>query len=296
MSETKPIGLVGLGLVGKALATRLIAAGYSVLGFDIHAPAMQQAEELGVTLSPTAGNVARVCDLILLSLPDSATVSRMIADEQMGQNLREGTLVLDTTTGCPTDARHHAEKLAGRQVRFVDVTLSGSSEDIAGGDAVAMVGAQEDAVIDGLVHCFAKKVFYLGHAGAGCLAKLVVNHVMGLNRAALAEGLALGEKAGLDLHSLLPVLQEGAAYSRVMDLKGRRMIEKNYQPASRVSQHAKDVRLILQLGDEVGAYLPLEQLHQALLEAAIDEGYADADNAALIEVFRAGGPEEEDVI
>lgn len=290
MSSKRPIGLVGLGLVGKALATRLIAAGYTVLGFDIHAPATQQAEELGVQLSPTAGNVASKCDIVLLSLPDSATVSRMIADEQMGQHLHEGTLVLDTTTGCPTDAVHHAQKLAGRKVRFVDVTLSGSSDDIARGEAVAMVGAEREDTLDEMIRCFAKQAFYLGHAGAGCLTKLIVNHVMGLNRAALAEGLALGEKAGLDLASLLPILKESAAYSRVMDLKGQRMVEKDYEPASRVAQHAKDVRLIVQLGEEVGAYLPLEQLHQALLESAIAEGYGDADNAALIEVFRAGAP------
>lgn len=294
--ETKPIGLVGLGLVGKALATRMIAAGHAVLGFDIHGPAQQQAGELGVELAPTAGAVGTRCDIILLSLPDSATVSRIIADEQLGQHLHEGTLVLDTTTGCPTDAVHHSEKLAGRRVRFVDVTLSGSSEDIAAGEAVAMVGALADPTLDNIISCFAKKTFYLGHAGAGCLAKLIVNHVMGLNRAALAEGLALGEKAGLELHSLLPLLQDSAAYSRVMDLKGLRMIEGNYEPASRVNQHAKDVRLILQLGEQVGAYLPLEQLHQALLEMAEAEGFGDSDNAALIEVFRAGGPDDDDVL
>lgn len=294
--ETRPIGLVGLGLVGKALATRMISAGYHVLGFDIHEPAAQQAAELGVELAPTAGAVGTRCDIILLSLPDSETVSRIIADEQLGQHLHEGTLVLDTTTGCPTDAVHHAEKLAGRKVRFVDVTLSGSSEDIAAGEALAMVGAAQDPALDTIIRCFARRIYYLGHAGAGCLAKLIVNHVMGLNRAALAEGLALGEKAGLDLDSLLPILRDSAAYSRVLDLKGQRMIEGNYEPASRVNQHAKDVRLILHLGEQVGAYLPLEQIHEALLEMAIAEGYGEADNAALIEVFRAGGPDDDDVI
>jgi 3-hydroxyisobutyrate dehydrogenase-like beta-hydroxyacid dehydrogenase len=296
MTNTKPVGLIGLGLVGKALATRLIASGHEVIGFDIHAPACQQAAQIGVTLAPTVGDIGNKADVILLSLPDSETVSRVVADEQLGSHLRQGTLVLDTTTGCPSDAAYFANRFITREVRFIDVTLSGSSEDIVRGEAVALVGAEREDSLSAIVDRFARKAFYLGHAGAGCLSKLVVNHIMGLNRAALAEGLALGEKAGLDLSQLLPILKESAAYSRVMDMKGQRMVESDYEPASRLSQHAKDVGLILKLGEELGAYLPLEQLHQALLEAAIASGYADADNAALIEVFRGGGAEEDKVV
>jgi 3-hydroxyisobutyrate dehydrogenase-like beta-hydroxyacid dehydrogenase len=296
MTKTKPVGLIGLGLVGKALATRLIASGHEVIGFDIHPPACQQAAQMDVTLAPTVGDIGNKADVILLSLPDSETVSRVVADEQLGSHLRQGTIVLDTTTGCPDDAAYFARRFITREVRFIDVTLSGSSDDIARGEAVALVGGEQEESLSAIVDTFAKKAFYLGQAGAGCRAKLVVNHIMGLNRAALAEGLALGEKAGIDPAQLLPILKESAAYSRVMDLKGQRMIESDYEPASRVSQHAKDVGLILKLGEEVGAYLPLEQLHQALLEAAIASGYGDADNAALIEVFRGGGSGEDKVL
>ncbi|MEI6501580.1 MAG: NAD-binding protein, partial [Armatimonadota bacterium] len=137
---------------------------------------------------------------------------------------------------------------------------------------------------------------FLGQAGAGCLAKLIVNHVMGLNRAALAEGLALGERTGLAPADLLPILEASAAYSRVMDLKGRRMAERDYDPASRVAQHAKDVGLILKLGQDAGAHLPLEQAHMELLQAAIAEGLGEQDNAAIIEVFRQGPPANERAI
>jgi 3-hydroxyisobutyrate dehydrogenase-like beta-hydroxyacid dehydrogenase len=290
MSDTRPIGLVGLGLVGKALIARLTAAGHCVLGYDTHEGAREQASALGVELAATAGEVGMRCDTILLSLPDSDTVNRVIADEQMGQRLHEGTLVLDTTTGCPSDAAHNSHRLIERGVRFIDVTLSGSSEDIARGEATALVGAEHDPQVAALVQCFADKTFFLGQPGAGCLAKLIVNHVMGLNRVALAEGLALGEKAGLPAAALLPILQASAAHSKVMDLKGRRMVEGRYNPASRIAQHAKDVRLVLKLGQDAGAYLPLEQVHLELLERAIAEGLGEQDNAAIIELFRERQP------
>jgi 3-hydroxyisobutyrate dehydrogenase-like beta-hydroxyacid dehydrogenase len=285
MSETRPIGLIGLGLVGKALAARLLSAGYRVLGFDLQPTAREQAGQLGVALAGSAGEVAAAVDTLFLSLPNSTVVGQVLAAE-VSQNLRPGAWLLDTTTGRPADAVEHARQLAERQVRFVDVTLSGSSEEIARGEALAMVGAPEDARLTTLLAPLAGQAFYLGQPGAGCLAKLVTNHIMGLNRAALAEGLALGEKSGLDPTQLLPLLQQGAAYSKVMDLKGRRMIEHDYDPASRVSQHAKDVRLILELGREVGAYLPLEKTHQALLAEAVAEGRGEQDNAVIIEVFR----------
>lgn len=286
MNDTKPIGLVGLGLVGKALIRRLTLAGHPVLGYDTHEGAREQAAELGIELAATAGEVGMRCDVILLSLPDSAVVNRVLAAEEMGQRLHQGTLVIDTTTGCPSDAVSNHRLLQERGVRFVDVTLSGSSEHIARGEATALVGAEEDPQLAALVGCFADQTFFLGQPGAGCLAKLIVNHVMGLNRVALAEGLALGEKTGLAPATLLPILEASAAYSRVMDLKGRRMVEQDYDPASRIAQHAKDVGLILGLGQDAGAYLPLERVHMELLQTAIEEGLGEQDNAAIVEVFR----------
>jgi 3-hydroxyisobutyrate dehydrogenase len=116
---------------------------------------------------------------------------------------------------------------------------------------------------------------------------------MGLNRAALAEGLALARAAGLDPELTLSVLREGNAYSRVLDLKGRKMIEGDFRPQARLSQHLKDVRLIERLAAEVGARTPLSAVHAELLESAIAHGHGDLDNSALILEFldRGGAPD-----
>ena len=283
MPET--VGLIGLGLVGKALVRRLTAAGYSVAGYDANAATMDEAATLGVTVCPDGAAVARPCRVLLLSLPDSDIVGHVLWEQGVADALAPGSIVLDTTTGRPSDAADNHARLATLGVDFVDVTLSGSSAEIAAGTATALVGAERTEALDQLVRCFAASVFYLTAPGAGCLAKLIVNHVMGLNRAALAEGLALGHRAGLDGTQLLSILRDSAAHSRVLDMKGERMVSGDFTPASRIAQHAKDVRLILQLAQQVGAVTPLEQVHCRLLQQAMEAGWGELDNAAIVKAF-----------
>jgi 3-hydroxyisobutyrate dehydrogenase-like beta-hydroxyacid dehydrogenase len=115
--------------------------------------------------------------------------------------------------------------------------------------------------------------------------KLVVNLVLGLNRAALAEGLAFARACGLDPGEALRVLRAGAAYSQVMDAKGRKMVDHDFRPQARVAQHLKDVRLILAEAERAGAAVPLSELHRQLLERVVAAGLGDADNAAVIRAF-----------
>lgn len=283
MAQT--LGLIGLGLVGKALAGRLLARGYDVLGYDVDPTARLAAEQQGVTLSPTPCDVGRGCGVVLLSLPNSDIVREVLWEQGLAEGLGAGALVLDTTTGRPQDAEACHTRLAEQGVGFCDVTLSGSSAEIAAGEATALVGGDETLQLREIVGCFARRAFYLRQPGAGCLAKLVVNHVMGLNRAALAEGLALGQKAGLAGPGLLQILRDSAADSRVLAMKGERMVSGSFEPASRIAQHEKDVRLILDLADQVGAAAPLERVHLALLQEAVAAGWGELDNAALIKVF-----------
>jgi 3-hydroxyisobutyrate dehydrogenase-like beta-hydroxyacid dehydrogenase len=130
------------------------------------------------------------------------------------------------------------------------------------------------------------RTLHVGVSGDGARLKLVTNLVLGVNRAALAEGLALAEAMGLDLEKTLEVLGSGAAYSRIMDSKGPKMIRGDFTPQARLSQHLKDVRLILQSAQETGITLPLSEAHRQLLERAEAEGFGALDNSALIEVLR----------
>ena len=281
------IGLAGLGLVGKALASRLMGAGYTVAGYDIAAQACREAQTAGVELAPSLGDVAEGANLVLLSLPNSAVVDEVMWGRGgLAGTVAAGSAILDTTTARPGDTVAHAERLAKQGVRFIDVPLAGSSEEIAAGKAVALVGDREGAGYTDVIEAFAERVFFLGQPGNGHRAKLAVNLVLGLNRLVLAEGLALAGKAGMDPRMMLAVFKASAAYSRVMDTKGGRMLDGNFRPAARLAQHAKDVGLILELAAEAGARVPVSELHAKLLAEAIDAGWGALDNAAVVKLYQ----------
>jgi len=281
----RTVGLIGLGLLGSALVERLQGAGWRVVGYDIAADRREILSAWRGEAVVSAAEVAKRCQQIILSLPDSDVVSAVI--DQMGSALQRGQIVVDTTTGEPEATAALAESLAQRGVEYLDVTIVGSSEQVRQGEVITLAGGSEAAFrqITDLVGTFARQVFHVGPCGAGARMKLVVNLVLGLNRAVLAEGLTLGGALGLDAATCLEVLRSGAAYSTVMDIKGAKMISGDFAPQARLSQHLKDVRLMLAAAERTGIELPLSSLHRELLERAEAAGYGELDNSAVIRAF-----------
>ena len=138
-----------------------------------------------------------------------------------------------------------------------------------------------------LFDCLAQSTIYAGPCGSGSKMKLVSNLVLGLNRAALAEGLAFARSLDLDDEATLQVLTGTMAYSRIMDTKGRKMIEGDFGTQAKLSQHLKDVRLMLDAAQAAGLELPLSETHRRLLEVAEEAGYGEADNSAVIQAYGA---------
>ena len=285
MPSPRPVGLIGIGLLGSAIAERLIAAGHTVVGYDIDPARGEALESMGGLAVASAAAVAQGCDRVVLSLLTSEIVASAVGN--MGEALRAGHILIDTTTGDPERTVALAKRLAEREVRYLDATVSGSSQQVRQGEAVVMAGGDRETLeaCTDLLGCFASQLFHVGPNGYGATMKLVTNHVLGLHRLVLAEALAFACKLGLDLPVTLDVLKAGAAYSRVMDTKGQKMIDRDFTPQARLSQHLKDVRLILALGTKVGANLPLSELHRLFLEAAEKGGHGDADNSAIAKVF-----------
>jgi 3-hydroxyisobutyrate dehydrogenase-like beta-hydroxyacid dehydrogenase len=136
-----------------------------------------------------------------------------------------------------------------------------------------------------LFRLFAARWFHVGGWGSGARTKLVVNLVLGLNRAVLAEGLAFARRCGLDPEAVLAVLRSGAAYSRVMDGKGRKMIDGDFTPEAKLAQHLKDVRLIREEARRAGALVPLSEVHERLLADLVEQGLGECDNSSVIRAF-----------
>ena len=286
---TSRIGLVGLGLVGTAMAKSLLAGQFDVVGFDIRSERCAELERLGGRSASSPAQLASQLDHVILSLPDTRAVLKAVEGPAgIIKAKRLPIYIIDTTTGDPEQTVALARRLADRGIFFLDSTISGSSRQLADREAVFMVGGDKAAFesCTEILTALAEKVFYVGPSGNGSRAKLAGNLILGLNRLVLAEGLVFAEKLGLDLEAFLELLKATPAYSAVMDIKGRKMLNGDFRAEARIRQHHKDVSLILKYAERAGQELPLSNVHLDVLEKAIAAGEADMDNAAVIREIR----------
>jgi 3-hydroxyisobutyrate dehydrogenase-like beta-hydroxyacid dehydrogenase len=275
--------MIGLGLMGTALTERLLEAGYAV---SVHNRTREKADPLVARGARWSENPLADCDRVVLSLYTTDTVEEML--DNLGRALRAGQILIDTTTGSPDQTSRLAARLAERGVQYLDSPISGSSEQTRRGEVTTIVGGTREAfdACGDLFECWSAKTIYAGPCGSGSKMKLVSNLVLGLNRAALAEGLVFAEAIGLDIQAALEVLMASMSYSRIMDTKGRKMVEGDFHTQARLRQHLKDIRLILEAATAAGQSLPLSTTHRQLLEAAVAAGLGDDDNSAIIESIR----------
>jgi len=285
-----PVGLIGLGLLGSVLGERLLDAGYSLHVFN---RSREKAEPLLARGAVWSDNPFAACDRVVVCLYTTSVVEQVLAS--LGGALRPGQTVLDATTGDPHETAALGGWLAERGVAYLEAPIAASSDQTRRGQAVALCAGDEAVFLrhQALLECLAPKTFYVGPWGSAVKVKLVNNLVLGLNRVALAEGLVFARALGLDAARTLAILKQGNAYSVAMDVKGRKMLEEDFAADAKLSQHLKDVRLILAEAEAAGVRLPASQLHRRLLEHAEARGWGELDNSVIlkaVETFPDGAP------
>lgn len=283
-----PVGLVGLGLVGSALAGRLAASGYEVIGYDLREEARAALRSAGLRTAASPREIGSVCATVLLAVFDTRGVIDAVEGPyglMAGGALR--TLV-DCSTGDPEALEALATRLEAQGVDLIEAPLSGSSSQIAAGEATMLMGGDEEAVhaSDALLAALSSRRIRVGGAGMGARAKLATNLVLGLNRAALAEGMVLAESMGIAPAQFLELVLATPARSDAALAKGAKMVAGDFAPQSRIRQHLKDVDLMLDSSRATGQRLPLSEAHAALMRAAVAAGDGDLDNAAILRQFR----------
>jgi 3-hydroxyisobutyrate dehydrogenase-like beta-hydroxyacid dehydrogenase len=288
-ASTNTVGVIGLGLLGAALCERLLGAGFPVAAWN---RSRDKAEPLIARGARWSDNPLAECDRVVVCLYTSKIVGEVFDAMQSG--FRPGQIIVDTTTGDPQETTALGERLAKLGVHYLESPIAASSEQTRQGEAMAIV-AGPTAAFDAAKPIFdaiAGKTVHVGTAwGAAAKVKLVNNLVLGLNRVALAEGLVFAKAIGLDATRTLDVLKEGNSYSGVMDTKGRKMIDGDFSLQAKLSQHAKDVRIILEEARRGGVSLPLSDLHLALLSEGEAAGFGEADNSAIIRAIEARAAE-----
>lgn len=287
MPTDGPIGLIGLGLVGRALAQRLQAAGHTVMGWDVRDQACATFEG---TAAASARALGQACRTVLLAVYETRDVESLVGDAQglLAGGHRVQTLI-DCSTGDPRRLEALANKLQAQGITLLEAPLSGSSEQIAAGQATLLLGGPAQAVADhaALWNALAAHAVHVGPAGMGARGKLATNLVLGLNRAALAEGLVFAQSLGIAPEQFLALVLATPARSAAAEVKGPLMVEERFDPPqSRIRQHLKDLQLMRAQAQQAGLDMPLSTVHASLLQAAVDAGDGELDNAAIVRQFR----------
>jgi 3-hydroxyisobutyrate dehydrogenase and related beta-hydroxyacid dehydrogenases len=288
MSET--VALIGMGLLGSALAENLLKAGFAVRGYDTAPERMRQHAERGGHVAASPADAARGASAVMTCL----MTADIVRDALLGpagalEAAAPGVVAIDNSTIHPDASAALAAELGRRGIAMLDAPVGGSSGQARRREAPVVVGGDPEvfARCRPILDAIAQRVHHVGPNGSGARAKLVINLVLGLNRLALAEGLLFGLRQGLDGKTLLAVLKDSAAYSRAMDIKGERMLEGNFEPEGKLAQHLKDVELMLEVGHAAGAPLLATALHRQLLIAGVAAGLSERDNSSIIAVLRS---------
>jgi 2-hydroxy-3-oxopropionate reductase len=283
------IGFVGVGLMGSSLAKHLLSAGFPVVVHDIDPVKVEAIVKQGGKKAGSPDQIAPQVDVIMLSLPSSPVVNEVVTNSlKLFETGRKGLIVIDATTADPALSTELAAQLRQKGIEMLDATISGTSDMCAIKDTLFMVGGKEEIFrqCEPLFAAMSREWIFMGENGKGAVIKLVVNLVLSLNRMALAEGLTLAKKAGLDQLQTLEVLKKSAAFSKIMDQKGYRMVKKQFlPPAGHLAIHYKDVRLMLALGAKLDCPLPLLSLDAQALASEICKGRGEWDSSDIISFY-----------
>lgn len=283
----KVVGIVGLGIMGGAIARNLVERGWQVVGYDHDAERRAEMARANVTIATDAKQVARDTPIIMTSLPSAAAVedvARAIANS--GQSPR---IVIELSTLAIADKLRFEDILTKAGHIALDCPLSGTGAQARQRDLVVYASGDSASIArcTELFADFARQSADLGAFGNGSRMKFVANHLVAIHNVAAAEAMILSQRAGLDPKIVVDMIGPGAGGSRMFQMRAPMMVEGVYEPATmKVSTWKKDMAIIAEFADDVGCATPLFTLTQPVYAEAMAMGLGDQDTAAVFEVLK----------
>ena len=284
---SKSVGIIGLGIMGSAIAPNLVERGWRVIGSDIDATRRAEMAKAGVAIAESAAQVAREAPIIMTSLPTPKAVlevAQSIADS--GQSQR---IVVELSTLTIADKLRFEEILKKAGHIALDCPLSGTGAQAKLRDLVVYASGDRKAIAQctSLFADFAKQSADLGAFGNGSRMKFVANHLVAIHNVATAEAMVLAERAGLDAQMVVDLVGPGAGGSRMFQMRAPMMVERSYKPATmKVSTWKKDMAIIAEFAEDVGCKTPMFTLTQPVYTEAMAMGLGDQDTASVFEVLK----------
>jgi 2-hydroxy-3-oxopropionate reductase len=284
------IGFIGLGIMGRPMARRLLDAGHHL---TVHSRSPGPVDELvdaGAERAGSGAEVAAASDVVITMLPDTPDVEAVLFGEDgVAAGSRGGSLVIDMSTVSPVATRRFAERLSGRELRFLDAPVSGGETGAVEGTLSIMVGGGEDdfARARPLFEAMGGNIVLVGGVGAGQVTKACNQLVVAATIEAVAEALVLAASSGVDPAKVREALLGGFAGSKILEVHGKRMLDGAFDPGFRIRLHRKDAGIILETAHELGSPLPGFEAVADALERAVKEGGAELDHSALVRPLEA---------
>jgi 3-hydroxyisobutyrate dehydrogenase len=273
------------------MALNILKAGHPVTVHNRSRDREEPVARAGARRAASPKDAAREADIVIICVSDTPDVEAVVLGEAgVIHGAKTGAIVVDMSTISPSATRRTAERLAERGIRMLDAPVSGGSEGAQKGTLTIMVGGEAEAVAQAMpvLSAMGKSITHVGPSGAGQLTKAINQVIISGVYLAVAEGMALGLKAGMDMEKVVQALAGGAAGSWVLNYRAANMIKNEYPLGFRVRLHRKDLAIAMEAARELGVFLPATALVEQIENGLISQGYGDEDVSAVARVIRNG--------
>lgn len=290
------VGFIGLGIMGRPMALNLAKAGHSLWVHGRKPESMRPLQDAGAVPCDSPQEVARHTDIIVVMVSDTPDVEQVVlGNHGVIHGARAGAMVVDMSTISPSATREIAKHLAEKGIEMLDAPVSGGDIGAIEGTLSIMVGGRPEVFerVKPVLGSMGKTIVHIGPSGAGQVAKACNQIVAGVTIEAVAEALTLAKASGVDAGRVRDALLGGFAYSRVLEVHGKRMLDRTFKPGFKAKLHQKDMAIVLREAHQLGLSLPAAALVAQHFNAMAGAGDAELDNSGIIRVLeRAAGRED----
>ncbi len=279
------LGFIGVGIMGKPMAGHLLEAGHTVNVYDVDSKSVQELASKGAVTCNNSKEVAEKSDIVFTMVPDTPDVEAVLFSENgVAEGVRAGSIVVDMSSISPITTKEFAKKLVEKGVEMLDAPVSGGQVGAENATLSIMVGGKPSVFtkIKPYFELMGKNIIHIGGNGDGQTCKVANQIVVAETIMAISEALLFASKAGADPSKVREALLGGFAQSRILDLHGKRMIERTFQPGFRIRHQQKDLNNALQGARSLEMSLPGVAVAQELFNALAAQGDSDLDHSALV--------------
>jgi 2-hydroxy-3-oxopropionate reductase len=282
------LGFIGLGVMGQPMALNLRKAGHALSVFARNPMQSAPLHAAGAAVLASPAAVAKASDILFINVSDDAALEAVLFDPQgAASGLAGGSIVVDMGTTSPAYTRQLAGRLAARGINLIDAPVSGGEAGAIAGTLSIMAGGPAAAFqrVLPLFQVIGGSVVHIGETGAGQVAKACNQIVVSATLLGVAEALTFAARQGVDAGRVRQALLGGSAYSKILEIHGQRMLERQFKPGFKAKLHQKDLSIVLAEAQKAGMALPTSALAAQLMNALVGAGGGENDSAALIEIL-----------